>query len=114
MDDDLLSVEQLLLLENLTYLVEDNPLKSLVEMEVVFEAEVEADSDAVFTVEYLISNIKTEQLIAIDGGIDNATKDYGSIMTGQDWYNTIEAIKKDETLCNIVIRNFTRIQFSFF
>ena len=114
MDDDLLRTEQLLLLENLTYLVEDDPLKSLVEAQVVFETESSSGSAADFTVGYLVNKIETEKLIAIDGGIDNATKDYGSIMTGQDWYNTIEAIKKDETLCNIVIRNFTRIQFSFF
>ena len=88
-EDNQLTTEQLLLLENLTYLVDDEPLKTLVTIK-----EDNPDKEDI-TVKDLIDDIKTEDL--------NLSYEYGSYMTGEDWVNLLRAIEKDDTLCQMKI-----------
>ncbi|MBR5798744.1 MAG: hypothetical protein IKY23_01650, partial [Lachnospiraceae bacterium] len=87
-DKDLLTAEQILLLENLTYLLNKSPLQSLKEIEIQL-----MEGKKAVTVENILKQIKTDDLID--------DKDYGSFMTGKDWKNLIKAIQQDETLKQI-------------
>ena len=84
-DKDLLTTEQILLLEHLTYLLDNMPLHSLNSIQAKLDEEGKE-----ITVESIIDEIK------IDNLIDD--KDYGSFMTGKDWKDLIKAIQQDETL----------------
>lgn len=77
-----LTKEQVLLLNNLMYLSDTEPLKNIVK------------SDAT-TIEDFIGTISINKIQ------DN--KDYGSYMTGKDWKNLINAIKSDDQLMNMQI-----------
>lgn len=81
-----LSPEQVLLLENLTYITPPNQ-KPLAE-----------------TTAYNGMTVG-EYLDTIDVSQYEATKDYGSYMNGEDWTNMINAIRSDSTLCNMTIRD---------
>ena len=85
--NSLLTTEQILLLENLTYLLDNEPLKSLKKIK------EEIHNDKELTVEDVIKEIRTDDLID--------DKIYGSFMTGKDWKNLINAIQQDETLKQI-------------
>lgn len=87
MENEFLTTEQLLLLENLTYLVDTPPLSTLVTSQ--------NNSRNKLTVKEIVGSIRTENL--------DPTEDYGSYITGSDWKNILEAIKADETLCNMRI-----------
>ena len=89
MDDNLLSTEQILLLENLTYLLDEGELKSIKKI----EEDVKPNEN--FTVGYVVEKLKTAEL--------EDDKDYGSYMTGKDWKNILQAVENDETLCNMKI-----------
>ena len=78
MDDNLLSTEQILLLENLTYLLDRDGLQSLETM----EEDLPPEGD--FTVEYVVEQLKKVEL--------EDDKDYGSYMTGKDWKNILQAV----------------------
>lgn len=82
MTDKLLSTEQVLLLENLMYLTNSDPLKSVTEME---------------------SGKSVADLVNVDVASLENDRDYGSFMTGKDWKNLIGAVKNDETLMNMQI-----------
>ncbi len=88
-EDALLSTEQILLLENLTYLSDKGGLEPLVSIGKNKKPNEE------FTVGYVVNNIAIEELD------DDA--DCGSCMTGKDWKNLIQAIRKDDTLCSMKI-----------
>lgn len=77
-----LTKEQVLLLNNLMYLSDTEPLKNIVK------------SDAA-TIEDFIGTISINEIQ------DN--KDYGSYMTGKDWKNLINAVKSDDQLMNMQI-----------
>lgn len=79
---DQLSKEQLLLLNNLMYMTNDYPLKSV-------------DKTNAATVGEYVKSIQTGKLK------DNT--DYGSFMTGKDWKNIINAVEKDDQLMNMKI-----------
>ncbi|MBR5799871.1 MAG: DUF2974 domain-containing protein [Lachnospiraceae bacterium] len=87
-DKDLLTAEQILLLENLTYLLDKSPLLSLK----TIADKVSKDKKSI-TVEKIIDQIEVDDLID--------DKNYGSFMTGKDWKNLITAIQQDETLKQI-------------
>lgn len=89
-EEQLLNEEQLLLLENLTYLTKDEPMDSLDG----YWEDSEADGKEL-TVRNVVDKIKIDQL--------EDDKDYGSYMTGADWKNILNAIKQDETLMNMKI-----------
>lgn len=89
MDDNLLSTEQVLLLENLTYLQDNEALQSLKTIE------ENKGSDVEFTVGYVVEQLKTV-------GLED-DRNYGSFMTGKDWKNILQAVENDETLCNMKI-----------
>ncbi len=82
-EDKLLTTEQILLLENLTYLLDNPPLISLKKLKEGF------DSKEDLIVEYIIEKISPDCLID--------DKNYGSYMTGKDWKNMIQAIENDDT-----------------
>ena len=88
-EDNQLTTEQLLLLENLTYLVDNKPLKTLVNIKEDYPGKED------ITVKDLIDKIDTEDL--------NLSCEYGSYMTGEDWVNLLQAIEKDDTLCQMKI-----------
>lgn len=88
-DNEQLSTEQLLLLENLTYLTDDEPLKTLVSMD------EDKEGKETLTVKKAIEQIEMSDL--------DMDHNYGSLMTGEDWSNIIQAIEKDETLCQMKI-----------
>lgn len=77
-----LTDEQVLLLNNLMYMADKPPLKSITDTD--FE-----------TVNKFINDISLEQI--------DDNQDYGSFITGKDWKNTINAIKQDEQLMNMEI-----------
>lgn len=89
MKDNLLSTEQILLLENLTYLSDNGALQSLETIEESLESGKE------LTVQSVLDKIEIDQL--------EDDKDYGSLMTGKDWKNILQAVENDETLCNMKI-----------
>lgn len=89
-EEQLLSEEQLLLLENLTNLKEDEPMDSLDGYWEDFKAVGQE-----LTVGRVVDDIKIDEL--------EDDKDYGSYMTGADWKKTLNAIKQDETLMNMKI-----------
>ena len=78
MDDNLLSTEQILLLENLTYLLDEGELKSIKKI----EEDVKPNEN--FTVGYVVEQLKKVEL--------EDDKDYGSYMTGKDWKNILQAV----------------------
>ena len=80
--DEQLSTEQLLLLNNLMYMTDTKPLRNI------------ADTKAT-TVAKFINNINVEAL--------EVSKDYGSLITGEEWKNIIQAVKNDEQLMNMQI-----------
>lgn len=82
MANGMLSVEQVLLLENLMYLSNTDPLKSVMEMG---EGKTVAD------------------LVNIDFHHLESDKYYDTFMTGKDWSNLLQAVQKDETLMNMQI-----------
>lgn len=92
-EDNQLSTEQLLLLENLTYLVNEKPLQTLVEIEADYTKRYGEGNS--MPVSYVLNAIKTEDL--------NPDHNYGSLMTGEDWSNIIQAIEKDDTLCQMKV-----------
>lgn len=90
-EDDKLSIEQLLLLENLTYLVDKGGSRTLVTINST------ADESGTLTVERAIDKIDIDKLE------ENADSEYGSFVTGKDWVNILNAIKEDDTLCQMKI-----------
>lgn len=86
-DEKLLSTEQVLLLENLTYLLDESPLRSLREIK------TSATPGKQLTIEKILDEIDVESL--------DDNNDYGSYMTGKDWKNIIQAIRNDDTLLNM-------------
>jgi len=89
-EEQLLNEEQLLLLENLTYLIDDAPMKSL---DTIY-AETGEDGE-ILSIEAMLDKIEIEKLE------DN--KEYGTYVTGEDWKKIFAAIQKDETLMNMKI-----------
>lgn len=77
-----LTTEQVLLLNNLMYMTNDEPLQSI-------------DAVEAKTVGAYMNHIQTSQL--------REDADYGSYMTGEDWKNIIAAIKNDKQLMNMKI-----------
>ncbi len=77
-----LSMEQILLLNNLMYAPDELPLKSI------------AASHAA-TVGVYAGSIHT--------GLLDREKDYGSMMTGEDWMNLLTAVRNDRQLVHMVI-----------
>ncbi len=83
MEDELLKVEQVLLLENLTYLADKGVMKSL--------AQIQKDhGSSTLTVRKIIGDIKIDEL---DENID-----YSTLQNGEDWRKVLEAILADDTL----------------
>lgn len=82
MANEMLSVEQVLLLENLMYLTNTDPLRSVTEMG---------------------AGKTVADLVNIDFNSLSYDKDYGSFVTGKDWHNLLQAVQKDETLMNMQI-----------
>lgn len=82
MEQGMLSTEQVLLLENLMYSANNDPLKSITQ---------------------LGSGKTVADLVNIDLSGLVEDKDYGSYMTGKDWKNLIQAIKNDDTLMRMEI-----------
>ncbi|MBE5960048.1 MAG: DUF2974 domain-containing protein [Lachnospiraceae bacterium] len=81
-----LTTEQVLLLNNLMYMTEDDPLKNITSYQ-----------DGNLTVSKIVNNIDVNQL--------QANKDYGSFMTGSDWKKLIQAVKNDDQLMNVQIKS---------
>lgn len=79
---NVLSTEQVLLLENLMYLTNADPLKSITEMG---------------------SGKTVADLVNVDINSLADNQDYGSYMTGEDWKNLIQAVQNDDTLMNMQI-----------
>lgn len=87
-EEQLLSEEQLLLLENLTYLTETDFVKTL---NLAFNESAGQE----LTVGKVVNDIKIDRF--------EDDHNYGSYMTGADWKNMLNAIKQDETLMNMKI-----------
>jgi len=87
-DEQLLNEEQLLLLENLTYLIEQKPMESL---DITFDRYVGKE----LTVGNVVNDIKIDEL--------KDDESYGTYVTGEDWKKIFAAIQKDETLMNMKI-----------
>lgn len=81
---ELLTTEELLLLENLVYMDGGKPFKT-----------VNESIDEYKTVGQWISKIDIDEI--------NDNQTYTSYTTGTDWKNIIEAVKNDETLMNMTI-----------
>lgn len=77
-----LTTEQVLLLNNLMYMSNKSPL-------------ISAEHSEGQSIGEWLSKVDVSQL-------DNNT-DYGSLMTGKDWKNIIQAVQNDETLTNMTI-----------
>lgn len=77
-----LTTEQVLLLNNLMYMTNTEPLQNI-------------SSTEETTVGDYINRIQVEDL--------DPSKDYGSYMTGEDWQNIIQAVKNDPQLMNMQI-----------
>ncbi len=88
MEDELLKVEQVLLLENLTYLADKGVMKTLAQIQ-------EKYKDQTLTVEKIVKEITIDQL---DENID-----YSTYENGEDWRKVLEAIKADDTLLNMTM-----------
>ncbi len=89
MDDELLKVEQVLLLENLTYLAnKDDVMYDLAAIQ-------KTDEDKVFTVREIVNKIGIDEL---DENID-----YSTLQNGEEWRKVLEAIQADETLLNMTM-----------
>lgn len=82
MAEGMLSTEQVLLLENLMYLPNKGPFKSIAGCEGKSIGEYIKDID-------------------INGIADDA--EYGTFMTGKEWKNIIQAVKNDNTLMKVEI-----------
>ncbi len=89
-ESQLLNEEQLLLLENLTYLIKQEPMRSL--NKIYDECVVEGKE---LIVKDLVEGLDLDKLQ------DN--KLYGSYVTGEDWKKIITAIQSDETLMDMKI-----------
>ncbi len=87
-EEQLLNEEQLLLLENLTYLIEDKPMESL---DIILNKYAEKE----LTVGDILDEIEADQL--------QPDKEYGTYVTGEDWKKLFAAIENDETLMNMKI-----------
>lgn len=82
MAGELLNTEQVLLLENLMYLTNQDPLKDITAYE----------------------GTSIAQLInSIDMNMLSDSNEYGAYVTGQDWKNMLQAIKNDDMLMNMQI-----------
>ena len=88
MEDELLKVEQVLLLENLTYLADKGVMKTLAHIQ-------EKYKDQTLTVEKIVKEITIDQL---DENID-----YSTLQNGEEWRKVLEAIKADDTLLNMTM-----------
>ena len=89
MDDELLKVEQVLLLENLTYLAnKDDVMYDLAAIQ-------KTDEDKVFTVREIVNKMGIDEL---DENID-----YSTLQNGEEWRKVLEAIKADDTLLNMTM-----------
>ncbi len=88
MEDELLKVEQVLLLENLTYLADKGVMKTLAQIQ-------EKYKDQTLTVEKIVKEITIDQL---DENID-----YSTLQNGEEWRKVLEAIKADDTLLNMTM-----------
>lgn len=75
-------IDELLLLENITYIADEAPLKSVLQA---------------------AGKTVREYLEMIDMDALEDTKDYTSFYNGFDWKNTLTAIKKNETIMNTKI-----------
>lgn len=89
-EGQMLNEEQLLLLENLTYLIDEETMKSL---KTIYNTT--KSDEGILTVERVLSNIKADQL--------QPDKEYGTYVTGEDWKRLFTAIENDETLMNMKI-----------
>ena len=85
MEDNLLTTEQVLLLENLTYLLDNGGLRSLETIVENYAADGKEDVSVGDIVAKIAENL-----------VDDA--DYGSHITGKDWENILQAIEKDPVL----------------
>ncbi len=83
-----LSTEQVLLLNNLMYMTNDAPLQ-----------EINGSKDC-WSVGDIIGNIRAN---VAGGHAFQADREYGSLMTGQDWENIVNAIEADPELMNVRI-----------
>ena len=79
-----LSIEQLLLLNNLMYMTAEEPLRSIT-----------AETYQGRTVRTMIESIDIKRF---DEG-----KNYGSYMTGTDWQQILRSIQKDERLMQMTL-----------
>ncbi|MBD5474813.1 MAG: DUF2974 domain-containing protein [Lachnospiraceae bacterium] len=87
MDDELLKVEQVLLLENLTYLANKD--------EVMFDlATIQQNQEGdVLTVRKIVSKIEIDKL--------DENVDYTTLQNGEDWRNVLNAVLADDTLLDM-------------
>lgn len=92
-EEKMLSIEQLLLLENLTYLNDKDPMSTLVTIKEDFDSNRYRSNS--LTVGNVVNELMKEEL--------KDKEDYGSFITGADWKNILQAIKDDETLCDMKI-----------
>lgn len=88
--NDQTSIEQLLLLENLTYL-NDKKMPTLVTLKEDFDKRGKNNLTVGDAVDLILQ------------GKMKDNEDYGSYLTGADWKNILQAIKDDETLCDMKI-----------
>ena len=82
MAGELLNTEQVLLLENLMYLTNQDPLKEITAYEGTSIAQ-------------LINSIDMKAI--------STNNEYGTFVTGQEWRNMLQAIKNDDMLMNMQI-----------
>lgn len=91
-EDQLLDEEQLLLLENLTYLIDQDAMLSL---DYIYKKHMLKGEEEPITVQAAIDMIEVDKL--------EDDKEYGSYVTSEDWKKIFTAIQKDETLMNMKI-----------
>ena len=90
MEDNLLTTEQVLLLENLTYLLDNEGLSSLETIVEKYAVDGKEDVSVSDVIAQIAEDLEDDE-------------DYGSYITGKDWENIIQAIKNDETLCKMKV-----------
>lgn len=84
---DSLTTEQVLLLNNLMYMTNDEPLQDIVSYD---------SGNGQVSVGDIVRNLQNKNF--------DADKDYGSFMTGKDWENLVNTISKDDRLMNVELQ----------
>ncbi len=84
---DSLTTEQVLLLNNLMYMTNDEPLQDIVSYD---------SGNGQVSVGDIVRNLQNKNF--------DADKDYGSFMTGKDWKNLVNTISNDDRLMNVQLQ----------